>query len=187
MEWDESKRANQSSVHRLCFSLFRHTFTSRIARILSLAIVWPILFIEWVFRSTVDKYLEPCSQPIGSCSRFDRWIEHRHTHRNGQDALRYCSHLGSSWPSSCSHCHETSRLRSVKITRKECACDDEYIHRTICLFPRTNFFFGIVIKRAELAFSAPTDDGRRLFKKYSRSHRLFIYWTQGMNRTSMGL
>jgi len=40
---------------------------------------------------------------------------------------------------------------------------------------RTNFFFGIVIKRADLAFSAPTDDGRQFFKKYTRSNRLFIY------------
>jgi hypothetical protein len=42
-------------------------------------------------------------------------------------------------------------------------------------FFRTNFFFGIVIKRADLAFSAPTDDGRQFFKKYTHSNRLFIY------------
>ncbi|CAF1184035.1 unnamed protein product [Adineta steineri] len=40
---------------------------------------------------------------------------------------------------------------------------------------RTNFFFGIVIKRPDLAFSAPTDDGRQFFKKYTHSNRLFIY------------
>jgi len=40
---------------------------------------------------------------------------------------------------------------------------------------RTNFFFGIVIKRVDLAFSAPTDDGHQYLKIYTRSNRLFIY------------
>jgi len=40
---------------------------------------------------------------------------------------------------------------------------------------RTNFFFGIVIKRGDIAFSAPTDDGRRFAKNYTRSDRLYIY------------
>jgi len=40
---------------------------------------------------------------------------------------------------------------------------------------RTNFFFGIVIKRSDLAFSSPTDDGRQFFKKYTRTNHLFIY------------
>jgi len=40
---------------------------------------------------------------------------------------------------------------------------------------RTNFFFGIVIKRVDLAFSAPTDDGRKLFGKYTRSNHIYVY------------
>ncbi|CAF0905954.1 unnamed protein product [Didymodactylos carnosus] len=40
---------------------------------------------------------------------------------------------------------------------------------------RINFFFGITMKRTDIAFSSPTDDGKILAKNYTKSNRLFIY------------